>query len=147
MPGSNTQTLVLRLTPGEDLRTALDAAFAQLQAEQGTKAACIISAVGSLSQAVLRYAAEPTGTVLEEALELITLSGTLSPDGAHLHASVADAQGHVRGGHVMPGCIVRTTAEIVLAALPGWVFSRQHDAATGYRELVAQARPLPLAAL
>jgi predicted DNA-binding protein with PD1-like motif len=137
------QTLVLRLTPGEDLRLALDAAFAKLQAEQGVKAACVISAVGSLSRAVLRYAAEPAGTVLSEPLELITLSGTLSPDGAHLHASVADAQGHVRGGHVMPGCIVRTTAEVVLAALPGWSFSRQHDAATGYKELVAAVRPVP----
>ena len=38
---------------------------------------------------------------------------TLSPDGAHLHGSVADANGEVMGGHVMPGCIVRTTAEVV----------------------------------
>jgi predicted DNA-binding protein with PD1-like motif len=141
------QTLVLRLAPGEDLRAALDAAFAQLQAEQDAQAACVISAVGSLSRAVLRYAAEPAGTVLAEALELITLSGTLSPDGVHLHASVADARGNMRGGHVMPGCIVRTTAEIVLAPLPGWVFSRQHDAATGYKELVATPRPVPPVAL
>jgi predicted DNA-binding protein with PD1-like motif len=137
------QTHVLRLSPGEDLRTALNATFTQLQAEQNTQAACIISAVGSLSRAVLRYAAEPSGTVLEEALELITLSGTLSPDGAHLHASVADARGNVRGGHVMAGCIVRTTAEIVVAALPGWEFRRQHDPATGYQELVAAARAVP----
>ncbi|MEO7885287.1 MAG: PPC domain-containing DNA-binding protein, partial [Polaromonas sp.] len=109
------QTLVLRLNPGDDLRTALDAAFARLQAEQNTAAACVVSAVGSLSRAVLRYAAEPQGTVLQEPLELITLSGTLSPDGAHLHASVAMATGEMRGGHVMPGCVVRTTAEIVLA--------------------------------
>lgn len=132
------QTLVLRLTPGEDLRKTLAAAFAQLQAEQNAKAACVISAVGSLSQAVLRYAAEPAGTVLAEALELITLSGTLSADGAHLHASVADAQGNVRGGHVMPGCIVRTTAEIVLAPLPGWEFTRAQDAQTGFKELVVR---------
>jgi predicted DNA-binding protein with PD1-like motif len=134
------QTLVLRLTPGEDLRTALNAAFTQLQTEQNTQAACIISAAGSLSRAVLRYAAEPGGTILEEPLELITLSGTLSPDGAHLHASVADAQGNVRGGHVMPGCIVRTTAEIVLASLPGWEFTRAQDAQTGFKELVARRR-------
>lgn len=132
------QTLVLRLAPGEDLRTALDAAFAQLQTEQSAKAACVISAVGSLSRAVLRYAAEPGGTVLDEALELITLSGTLSPDGAHLHASVADARGTMRGGHVMPGCVVRTTAEIVLAPLPGWAFTRAQDAQTGFKELVAR---------
>lgn len=132
------QTLVLRLTPGEDLRKTLTAAFAQLQTEQNVQAACIISAVGSLSRAVLRYAAEPNGTALEEPLELITLSGTLSPDGAHLHASVADAQGNMRGGHVMPGCIVRTTAEIVLAPLPGWEFTRAQDAQTGFKELVAR---------
>lgn len=138
MPASNTQPLVLRLTPGEDLRTALDAAFTQLQAGQNAQAACVISAVGSLSRAVLRYAAEPGGTVLSEALELITLSGTLSPDGVHLHASVADAQGNMRGGHVMPGCIVRTTAEIVLAPLPGWAFTREQDAQTGFKELVVR---------
>jgi predicted DNA-binding protein with PD1-like motif len=132
------QTLVLRLTPGEDLRTALTAAFTQLQTEQNAQAACVISAVGSLSRSVLRYAAEPGGTVLEEALELITLSGTLSPDGAHLHASVADARGEMRGGHVMPGRIVRTTAEIVLAPLPGWEFTRVQDAQTGFKELAAR---------
>ena len=132
------QTLVLRLNPGDDLRTALDAAFAQLQAEQNIRAACVISAVGSLSRAVLRYATEPKGAVLVEPLELITLSGTLSPDGAHLHASVANAQGVVSGGHVMPGCIVRTTAEIVLAPLPGWEFTRAQDAQTGFKELVVR---------
>ncbi|CAN7377244.1 PPC domain-containing DNA-binding protein [Polaromonas sp. LjRoot131] len=132
------QPHVLRLNPGEDLRSTLTKAFAQLQAEQQTTAACIISAIGSLSQAVLRYADQPNGTVLQEPLELLTLSGTLSPDGVHLHASVATARGEMRGGHVMPGCIVRTTAEIVLAPLPGWVFTREHDARTGFKELVAR---------
>ena len=134
------QTLVLRLTPGEDLRKALDAAFTQLQAGQNAQAACVISAVGSLSRAVLRYAAEPGGTVLAEPLELITLSGTLSPDGAHLHASVSDARGNVKGGHVMPGCLVRTTAEVVVGLLAGWDFSRVEDAATGYKELLVRQR-------
>lgn len=138
MPQSPIQTLVLRLNPGEDLRSTLTKAFAQLQADQQTTAACIISAVGSLSRAVLRYADQPEGALLEEPLELITLSGTLSPDGVHLHASVATARGDMRGGHVMPGCIVRTTAEIVLAPLPGWVFTREHDARTGFKELVAR---------
>lgn len=132
------QTLALRLQPGEDLRATLTKAFAELQASQGTTAACVISAVGSLSRAVLRYADQPNGTLLEEPLELITLSGTLSPDGVHLHASVATAGGEMRGGHVMPGCMVRTTAEIVLAPLPGWVFTREHDARTGFKELVAK---------
>lgn len=137
MQPGDIQTLVLRLSPGQDLRAALNTAFAELQAGQHATAACIISAVGSLSRAVLRYADQPEGTLLVEPLELITLSGTLSADGVHLHASVATARGEMRGGHVMPGCMVRTTAEIVLAPLPGWVFTREHDAQTGFKELVA----------
>jgi len=128
---------VLRLNPGDDLRAELQSAFKDLQ-NRGHQAACIISAVGSLSRAVLRHAAEPQGSVLDEPLELISLSGTLSADGPHLHASVADARGQMRGGHVMPGCTVRTTAEIVLALLPGWAFHRAPDARTGFMELVAQ---------
>lgn len=136
MPPSAPTVHVLRLKPGDDLRAELQSAFSELHA-QGHRAACIISAVGSLSRAVLRLAAQPQGSVQDEPLELITLSGTLSPDGVHLHASVADARGRMRGGHVMPGCTVRTTAEIVLALLPGWAFSRAHDARTGFLELVA----------
>ena len=128
---------VLKLNPGDDLRAGLESAFQELQT-QGYQAACVISAVGSLSRAVLRHAAQPQASVREEALELLNLSGTLSADGPHLHASVADARGRVRGGHVMAGCTVRTTAEIVLALLPGWAFSRVHDARTGFMELVAQ---------
>lgn len=105
--------------------------------EQGEKAACIVSGIGSFSQAMLRYAGEEQGTCLAGPLELLSLAGTLSLDGPHLHASVSDAQGLVRGGHVMQGCIVRTTAEIVLGLLPGWTFGRQLDPATGYPELVA----------
>ncbi|ABM35337.1 PPC domain-containing DNA-binding protein [Polaromonas naphthalenivorans] len=127
---------VLRLNPGDDLRAELQSAFNALQA-RGCRAACVISAVGSLSRAVLRHAAQAQASVQNEPLELITLSGTLSPDGVHLHASVADARGEMRGGHVMPGCSVRTTAEIVLALLPGWAFSRAHDDRSGFMELVA----------
>jgi predicted DNA-binding protein with PD1-like motif len=35
---------------------------------------------------------------------------------------------------------VRTTAEVLLALLPEWAFSREPDAATGYDELVVRAR-------
>lgn len=133
----------IRLSPGEDLRLAVEAACKQLMADKDCQAACVISSVGSLSCAVLRYAAEPEGSRIEGPLEMITLSGTLAAPGGggvHLHASVADAQGRVTGGHLMPGCIVRTTAEIVLALLPGWSFVRTLDPATGFRELAARRR-------
>jgi uncharacterized protein len=133
---------VLRLKPGDDLRAALEASFAQLARMHGIAAACIVSAVGSLSQAMLRFAEKPGPSAIPGPLELLMLSGTLSADGAHLHGSVADAQGAVRGGHIMPGCTVRTTAEVVIALLPGWEFRRELDAATGFKELsVGQTSP------
>jgi predicted DNA-binding protein with PD1-like motif len=129
---------VLRLSPGDDLRAVLELAFAQLSREHGIAAACIVSAVGSLSQAMLRYADRPGASNINGPVELLMLSGTLSADGAHLHGSVADANGEVKGGHIMPGCIVRTTAEVVIALLPGWEFRRELDAATGFEELVSK---------
>ena len=134
------QVHVLRLAPGDDLRGSLESAFAALAKEHGIQAACIVSAVGSLSRAVLRYADKPAGSDINAPLELLMLSGTLSPNGAHLHASVADEHGEVKGGHLMPGCIVRTTAEVVIALLPGWQFRRELDAATGFSELTARTR-------
>ena len=129
---------VLRLVPGDDLRVSLEAAFADLSKQHGIAAACIVSAVGSLSQAVLRYANKPGGSEINGPLELLMLSGTLSVDGAHLHGSVADADGAVKGGHILPGCIVLNTAEVVVALLPGWEFRRELDAATGFNELSAR---------
>ena len=134
------QVHVLRLSPGDDLRVSLEAAFAALSKEHGLEAACIMSAVGSLSRAVLRYADKATGSDINASLELLMLSGTLSADGAHVHASVADEQGEVKGGHLMPGCIVRTTVEVVIALLPGWQFRRELDAATGFNELTPRPR-------
>jgi predicted DNA-binding protein with PD1-like motif len=41
---------------------------------------------------------------------------------------------------VLSGCIVLTTAEVLLALLPEWQFTREPDAATGYDELVVRVR-------
>jgi predicted DNA-binding protein with PD1-like motif len=129
--GRGMQPLPLRLPPGADLRAAIEAALGG----QGGSAAFVLQGIGSLSVAQLRYAGQPACTELRGALEIVTLAGTVSPDGAHLHMSVSDSQGNVLGGHVGPGCIVRTTAELLLALLPGHAFAREHDPATGYPEL------------
>jgi len=131
------QTLPLRLRPGDDLKHALVAAAA------GHDAAFVVAGIGSLSRAALRFAGVEHLQHLEGDLELLTLSGSLARNGVHLHATVADARGQVRGGHVGPGCIVRTTAEILLVSLQPWQFSREHDAATGFNELVVRSGPAP----
>ena len=125
------QTLVLRLNPGDDLRASLDLAMEQ----DGTGAAFVLSGIGSLRGASIRFAGAESPSRIEGDLEILTLAGSLSPDGSHIHISVSDAQGKVCGGHAAPGCTVRTTAEILVAVLPDWQFARAHDPLTGYAEL------------
>jgi predicted DNA-binding protein with PD1-like motif len=125
------QTLPLRLNPGDDLRAAVVAALLA----SGHEAGFVLQGIGSLSVAQLRYAGVAQPTELRGDLEVLTLAGSISADGAHLHMSVSDAQGRVLGGHVGPGCIVRTTAELLLALLPGQRFTRELDPQTGYPEL------------
>ncbi|WP_035985234.1 PPC domain-containing DNA-binding protein [Leptolyngbya sp. KIOST-1] len=131
------ETYCLRVAPGQDLKQELQA-FAQTQA---LEAGVILMGLGSLTQASLRFAAESEARAIAGPLELVSLSGTLSRHGTHLHGSVADAQGRVYGGHIMPGCLIRTTAEIAVANLPHLRLHRQLDPVTGYLELVVD--PLP----
>jgi predicted DNA-binding protein with PD1-like motif len=128
--------LALRLPPGVDLRAALLAAVA----ERDCRAAFVLAGVGSLRDTRLRLAGAAASARVAGDVEILTLSGTLGVGGAHLHASVADAQGRVTGGHVGEGCIVRTTAEVLLLLLPGLAFAREADPATGFSELVVRAR-------
>lgn len=123
--------LPLRLHPGDDLRTALERHVARA----GCRAAFVVAGIGSLSEARVRFAGIGDAETIAGDLEILTLSGTLGDGGAHLHVSLADGQGRVRGGHVAAGCRVRTTVEVLLARLPGWVFDRVPDPATGFAEL------------
>ena len=130
------RTLPLRLPPGAELREALHAVLR----EHSVDAAFVIAGIGSLGVAQLRLAGADTAQTLRGDLEILTLSGSIAVDGVHLHASIADADGRVWGGHVAPGCIVRTTAELLLALLPDWHFGRASDPATGFAELTVRPR-------
>lgn len=77
-----------RLRPGEDLRRSLE----HWAKRQDLGAAFVLSAVGSLSPAMLRLAGRDTPTVIDGDSELLTLSGTISAHGVHLHMSVASSR-------------------------------------------------------
>jgi predicted DNA-binding protein with PD1-like motif len=129
----NSLMLPLRLVPGDDLRRSLEEAVRDV----ALAGAFVVSGIGSLRVAVLRYAGSQQTTRIEADLELLSLAGSVCGDGTHLHAVVADAHGRVLGGHLCPGSLVRTTAEILLMVMPAEQhLSRTHDAATGYSELV-----------
>ena len=124
-----------RLTPGADLLAELE----RLSAEHDLRAGCVLTCVGSLSRARLRMpgaigAAEVFQTI-EGPTEIVSLTGTLCPDGLHLHVSLAQPDGVCIGGHLARGCVVNTTAEVVVAELQHLAFSRPLDPATGYDEL------------
>ena len=134
------KTLPIRLTPGQDLRAALEAAVLA----QNCRAAFVLSGIGSLSTAGIRLAGAKQPTRFTESMEILTLSGTVAVNGdktaSHMHMAVSNAMGQVIGGHVAPGCLVLTTAEVLLALLPEWQFTREPDAQTGYDELVVWAQ-------
>ena len=136
------KTHPIRLTPGQDLRTALEAAVLSLNCP----AAFVLSGIGSLSTAGLRFSGSAQPERLTGEMEILSLSGTVAFDGinssSHLHMAISTATGQVIGGHVAAGCIVRTTAEVLLALLPEWEFAREPDTLTGYDELVVRPRPL-----
>ena len=130
------KTLPLRLAPGQDVRKALESAVAA----QGCTAAFVVSGIGSLCVAQVRFAGRDEVTTRAGDLEILTLVGTIAGPGSHVHASLADADGAVFGGHLGYGSIVRTTCEILLALLDEWAFTRELDTVTGYLELVVKAR-------
>ena len=131
---TQTKTVTIRLKPGEDLKESLDS-FVRLH---HISAACIVTCAGSLQQAVIRYANQPNADTLTGHFEIVSLTGTLSISGSHLHISISDSTGKTIGGHLKEGSKVYTTAEIVLAIFPDIAYTREIDATFGYKELVAK---------
>jgi predicted DNA-binding protein with PD1-like motif len=145
----------VRFAPGTDLKEMLT----RLMEERALRAAFILSGVGSLARAELRMPSRSgeEGRVRRFAgpLEIVALAGTLCPDGVHVHMALSGGDGACVGGHVMAGCIVHTTAEIVVGEAEELAFRRPLDPETGYGELsveprgsatAAQAAPPPSAA-
>lgn len=120
-----------RLHSGDDLRSSLLNYCTQNKIEAGVLLCC----VGSITEAILRFAGRESGTRITGPLEIIAATGTLSSHGLHIHLSVADANGDVAGGHLALGCTVRTTCEIILQEIDKLIFERELDEKTGYKEL------------
>jgi predicted DNA-binding protein with PD1-like motif len=129
----------LRLRPGQDLRKELE----RFTKERGLRAGFIITTVGSLQRAGLRLADKSEATSFEGKFEIVSLVGTLAQDGVHLHISISDGTGRTIGGHLVEGCQIYTTAEIVIGEASGMVFSRETDKATGYKELTIRQQRRP----
>ncbi|MGB0033969.1 MAG: PPC domain-containing DNA-binding protein [Candidatus Acidiferrales bacterium] len=123
---------IFRLRPGDDLLESIQA-FARAHHIQ---AAVVLSGVGSLTQASIRFANQPDTAVSAGHFEIVSLTGTVEQGGEHLHLSVSTEKGETLGGHLMPGCKIYTTAEIALGELQGVRFARETDReGSGWDEL------------
>ena len=78
----------------------------------------LISAVGDLSRGSFKCPLSQKPVILENKLEIITLSGYLTSKDSHIHISVSDENCRVFGGHLLPGTIVLKTLDILLGVIP-----------------------------
>ncbi len=120
-----------RLLPNEDLKNQI----LNLCTEKNISAGVILSSVGSLKTANLRFSDQKNGTLLTGPFEILSLNGTVSKNGLHLHISVSDNTGRTWGGHLLDGCHIHTTCELVVGELNDTIFSREIDPQTNYMEL------------
>lgn len=126
-----------RLKPGDDLFVSIDR-FVQ---EKKIEAGCVLSGVGSLTRAVLRLANRDSYSEYDGHFEIVSITGTVSVHGSHVHISISDGDGKTIGGHLVPGCRIYTTAEIVLAVFPDVVYQRELlENDSGYEELVVHQK-------
>ncbi|WP_245877736.1 PPC domain-containing DNA-binding protein [Spirosoma fluviale] len=125
-------TYSVRLKPGQDLRKAIETIVQQERIGAGA----VLTCVGSLTDLTLRLANQEKASEWKGHFEIVSLVGTLSTTGSHVHLSVSDSTGRTIGGHLLDGCKVYTTVELVIGTFPDLNYTREPDPTFGYRELV-----------
>ena len=125
------QNYTFRLPSGQDLFGSIEDFVREKQVEAG----CVLSGVGSLTHATLRLANRISISEYEGHFEIVSITGTISIHGSHLHISISDEDGKTIGGHLVSGCKIYTTAEIVIAIFEDVVYKREFAEDSGYDEL------------
>lgn len=120
-----------RLTQGSDLKKEIEE-----YTIKNKISGVILCSVGCLSKLTIRLADGKNILEKEGNFEIVSVTGTLSEDGVHIHISVSDELGNTLGGHLKDGCIVNTTAEIVIKVFDEIKLNREYDNNTGYCELI-----------
>ena len=126
------RTICKRLHQGDDLLRAV----CDLAKEHNISAGVVLSAVGCISKGVVRDASGVTLRQIDAPCEIVSLNGTVSAIRCHLHIALSREDLSTVGGHLVEGCIINTTCELVIGVLDGWEIAREYDAETGYDELI-----------
>lgn len=130
------RTVCKRLHRGDDLLGSIRA----LAEEAAIEAGVVLSAVGCISCGVVRDASGVRLKTIDEPCEIVSLNGTVSRTRCHLHIALSGEDLSTLGGHLVEGCIINTTCELVIGILDGWRFGVEQDGETGYDELVFEKK-------
>lgn len=129
------KTYAVRLRRGMDLLQSIESFCVKHE----IKAGVVLSGVGCVSRARVRDAGGVNLADLCEPMEIVSLMGTVSEKRCHLHVSFSKEDLSVVGGHLVEGCIVNTTCELVIGELEGCAYDVEFDEETGYDELLIRA--------
>lgn len=122
----------IRLTEGQDLKKEI----IKYAKDHNIVAGCILSGVGCVKSINIRLAQAIKTLEKKGHYEIVSLMGTISKDGVHLHISLSDEEGATIGGHLLDGNIINTTCELIIMELSNYEFTREFDEKTGFNELV-----------
>lgn len=128
---SKTEKVVFaRFFEGEDLIEAISEAAKQYGVNSG-----FFFLIGTLKRAVLGYYENGKYLSIEKAgpLEIVSCMGNVSTKEKgeiviHGHIVVSDRDAKTFGGHVLSGCVVDATVELVLVKTGSGVLRREFDA-------------------
>ena len=122
---------IFRLHRGDDLKQSI-LEFCKMN---NITSGIITCAVGCCSKVRFRLAGAESFYEDERDYEIVSIMGTISKDGVHIHISFGDDTGKVVGGHLSDGCIINTTCEVVIGEINNYKLTREFDDTTGYKEL------------
>lgn len=125
---------IFRLTKGMDLKKEI----IKFCEDNNIKAGIIGACVGCCYEINFRLAGGDDFYHNEADYEIVSMTGTISEDGVHIHVSFSDREGNTVGGHLTEGCLVNTTAEVCIIEIGNYKLAREYDEDTGYKELVIE---------
>ncbi|MFW9844252.1 MAG: PPC domain-containing DNA-binding protein [Candidatus Thorarchaeota archaeon] len=126
------RVIVIRLEPGEDILTSIEKIVAEYKLLSGH-----LSLIGAVSKVHLGYfdlhEKVYKDFTIDEDLEIVSCVGNISRlnEGyvVHAHVVASDVNGRCYAGHLMEGCTVSLTIEIVITEFTE--MSRTRDETTG----------------
>lgn len=127
---------IFRLTRGMYLKKEIVKYCSENNINSGIIGAC----VGCCYEVNFRLAGGKTFYHNVGDYEIVSMTGTISKDGVHLHVSFSDVDGNVIGGHLSDGCLINTTCEVCILEDDKYLLTREFDDETGYKELVVKLK-------